>query len=578
MEQGRQHMALQIVAVIALAAIVGCTTMTASEHKARGDTKRKSGDPEGALVDLNKAIKLDPKDDKDTLEMSIESGVMRDIAPSIPGSTIPIVDRKRPKRQPPIYPMGEIGWSGDPENELIKIIAGDQDLVQSHDYFFTGKKRTDKKTMRDLDAVLAPLLQKVRKGILEDVMKMGAGTLNFTGSSKNGAVMKFTTEEDFEYPYKRPKPPPTPHGAGYLMISIGPLQPGYGHGTSCPSQYNRGCRTDIWELHITATLSSYTKEYGGYFHLWRLIIDRHLSPLFRLAQRINVEHVKAAYREDLNPLTVRALTHLGEPALQSPGIIRDEQAMAEQLLRLADSPEASVRLPAVRALVRFDDKRAVEKVLLNAEKHMRLVLQEAINVRPLSKAYVPMLARVLEGETEDESIPTMYALWALENTGSPEARELVLACAREGNHHAIGHLGGFPSESTVRYLISVLYETTENGSTSRQSAAIRALARMPDLSVPGLLRMLETDQSRPFSFARDAMHAIFRIYDKQQGYSFMGRSRRQWPYPDVEYRGRMVLLKDLGVAENRQMIARTWRNWWDAQLTAKKAKEAAFSR
>jgi HEAT repeat protein len=360
-----------------------------------------------------------------------------------------------------------------------------------------------------------------------------------------------------------------------------------------------------------------------------------------LAEQINVEHVKAAYREglenrrNLSHMTVRALIHLRdrqaeaillahlaakaissqrinliflaeskacrdvirylgvmksiksvplllriaqkpyqlrESALRSLGMIHDKSAIPE-LLRLANNPKEHMRLPAIKALVHFDDERAVKKVLLDADKHMLLVLQEAVNTRPLSKAYIPMLAQVLKSEKGDESEFSRYALWALTNTGSPKARELILAAARSGNHNALYHLGGFPSKSTVKYLISILYEKTKDDHTRRQSSATSALARMPDASVPRLLKMLETETGHPFSFARKAMHAVFRNCGKQRAYSFLYPWDRQWLYPDVEYRGKVEVFSiSSPVTENRQLIARTWRNWWKAQLAAKKTK------
>jgi tetratricopeptide (TPR) repeat protein len=62
MEQKKACRTLRALTAIALAAIVGCTTMPASEYRARAYAKRKGGDPEGALLDLNKAIDLDPTD------------------------------------------------------------------------------------------------------------------------------------------------------------------------------------------------------------------------------------------------------------------------------------------------------------------------------------------------------------------------------------------------------------------------------------------------------------------------------------------------------------------------------------
>ncbi|MBN2685610.1 MAG: HEAT repeat domain-containing protein, partial [Pontiellaceae bacterium] len=253
-------------------------------------------------------------------------------------------------------------------------------------------------------------------------------------------------------------------------------------------------------------------------------------------------------------------------AIKVLGVIRDERAIPK-LIELSRNSKANIKVPALSALVGFSDPLAVQEVLKNQEQFQRAILEGMIESKPLSEKYVPMLKNILDQEHEDESLNTMYSLWALSNVGSDDARDIVLAHAKRGNHHAINHLQSFPSPQMVDYLISVLYEREDPpGNLSRKGCAEQALASMPELAVPRLLQMLRTESGDPFRYARNAMRALFRLQNQGPKQSFYGSSDYKWQYPDTKHRpDGVTVVMDTGLESNRLNIAEAWTDWWRAE-------------
>ncbi len=77
-------------------------------------------------------VKAD-KDEKDTSQMSIGGGEKRDVIPSVPGSPIPQVDRKKPPS--PDYLMGKVMWgatTGTEDNKIQDWNLSPNDMVNFH--------------------------------------------------------------------------------------------------------------------------------------------------------------------------------------------------------------------------------------------------------------------------------------------------------------------------------------------------------------------------------------------------------------------------------------------------------------
>ncbi|MDE0840487.1 MAG: DUF4159 domain-containing protein, partial [Kiritimatiellae bacterium] len=73
------------------------------------------------------------KDNKDTLQMGVSAGEKRDIIPSVPGSPIPQVDRKKPPS--PDFLMGKIKWgvtTGTTENKIQDWNLSPNDMLNFH--------------------------------------------------------------------------------------------------------------------------------------------------------------------------------------------------------------------------------------------------------------------------------------------------------------------------------------------------------------------------------------------------------------------------------------------------------------
>jgi hypothetical protein len=73
------------------------------------------------------------KDQKDTLQMGIGGGEKRDIIPSVPGSPIPQIDRKKPPS--PDFLMGKIKWgvtTGTTENKIQDWNLSPNDMLNLH--------------------------------------------------------------------------------------------------------------------------------------------------------------------------------------------------------------------------------------------------------------------------------------------------------------------------------------------------------------------------------------------------------------------------------------------------------------
>jgi len=187
------------------------------------------------------------------------------------------------------------------------------------------------------------------------------------------------------------------------------------------------------------------------------------------------------------------------------------------------------------------------------------------------------LEAILNNEKDKESDYAQSARWLLQHTRSSINQETILSRAISGDDSAIYELGAFPSEETLSFLISVIYEKPKaNGNISRQGAAVSALASMPKISVPWLLKILESENGYPFNFARETMHKIYQ--DK------MDRIYRSWEptewwfhrirYPDIQYaKGPsgpiMVFSRD---SKDHAKIAAIWREWWAKQSASGKTQ------